>query len=280
MSHKGAEAVRSIVEQAEDVRSEFLELPGCGSCGVEAVPKYISFGDYQMDASGLALMVKKRKGDDETINWVPVSGPFEILGRVRDPKGEGWARLLRWSDDDKRVQSHTVSDADLHGDVSALCANLANLGLQITTSRNRRHLVNYINNAGVEKRITLVARTGWHDIGAAKVFALPDYTIGSIAGEAVIVQGATAAPFESRGTLADWQAGVGSLVAGHSRAMFAVSAAFAGPLLGLLGLEGGGFNLYGQSSRGKTTIAQAVASVWGREITPVLSAHGARQQTL
>lgn len=268
MSRKGTQAVRAIVDQAEDVRSEFLELPGCGNGGVEAVPKYISFGDYQMDASGLALMVKKGKGDDETIDLVRISGPFEILGRVRDPNGEGWARLLRWSDDDKRVQTHTVSDADLHGDVSALCAKLANLGLRITTGRNRTNLANYINNAGVEKRITLVARTGWHDIGAAKVFALPDYTIGSMAGEAVIVQGATAAPFACRGTLTDWQVGVGTLVAGHTRAMFAVSAAFAGPLLGLLGLEGGGFNLYGQSSRGKTTIAQAVASVWGKGDNP------------
>ena len=40
--------------------------------------------------------------------------------------------------------------------------------------------------------------------------------------------------------------------------------AFAGPLLGLIGREGGGFNFYGQSSRGKTTLAEASASVWGK----------------
>lgn len=57
-------------------------------------------------------------------------------------------------------------------------------------------------------------------------------------------------------------------MAGHSRAMFAVSIAFAGPLLGLLGQEGGGFHLYGQSSRGKTTLADAAASVWGKGASP------------
>ena len=36
----------------------------------------------------------------------------------------------------------------------------------------------------------------------------------------------------------------------------------------LAGLEGGGLNLFGQSSRGKTTCLQAAASVWGRGATP------------
>ena len=116
--------------------------------------------------------------------------------------------------------------------------------------------------------MTIVPTTGWHDIATVRVFALPDHTIGSVVGETVIVQGAIISPFESRGTLADWQSGVGSLVAGHSRSVFAVSASLAGPLLGLLGMEGGGFNLYGQSSRGKTTIAQAAASVWGKGDSP------------
>ena len=80
--------------------------------------------------------------------------------------------------------------------------------------------------------------------------------------------GANNAPFDIRGILADWQQGVGSLVAGHSRPVFAVSAALAGPLLGLLGLEGGGFNFYGQSSRGKTTTVKAAASVWGKGDSP------------
>jgi putative DNA primase/helicase len=230
--------------------------------------QYISFDIYQMDANGLVATVTKGKGNNQATESRSIAGPFEILGRVRDPSSEGWARLLRWSDDDKRVHSHAVSDADLHGDISALCANLASRGLRITTGPDRNYFVRYLNGVEVENRVTVVPTTGWHDIGTAKVFALPDHTIGSVAGETVIVQGATTSPFGSRGTLADWQSGVGSLVAGHSRSVFAVSTALAGPLLGLLGMEGGGFNLYGQSSRGKTTIAQAAASVWGKGDSP------------
>ena len=252
MSHKGTEAVREVVAQAVELRP----------------PQYISFGCYQMDGDGLALLVTKGKGDEQTCEKIPVSGPFEILGRVRDPKGEGWARLLRWNDADKRVHVHAVSDADLHGDISALCANLADRGLRVATGPKRNDLVRYLNEAEVKNRVTEVTTTGWHDIGGMKVFALPNQTLGLASCETVIVQGASNAPFESCGTLGDWQRGVGSLVAGHSRPMFAVSTAFAGPLLGLIGQEGGGFNLYGQSSRGKTTIAQAAASVWGKGDSP------------
>ena len=250
MLHKGTEAVRESVRQAVELRP----------------PQYISFGCYQMDGDGLALLVTKGKGDAQTCEKILISGPFEILGRVRDPKGEGWSRLLRWNDADKRVHVHAVSDADLHGDISALCAKLADRGLRVATGPKRTHLVRYLNEAEVKNRVTEVATTGWHEIGATKVFALPNKTIPTC--ETVIVQGAINTPFESRGTLADWQQSVGLLVSGHSRPTFAVSAAFDGPLLELLGQEGGGFNLHGQSSRGKTTIAQAAASVWGKGDSP------------
>jgi putative DNA primase/helicase len=141
---------------------------------------------------------------------------------------------------------------------------LAGHGLRITIGSDRNYFVRYLNEADVKNRVTVVPTTGWHDIGATKVFALPKYTIGSLADENVIVQDADNSPFESRGTLSDWQHGVGSLVAGHSRPVFAVSAALAGPLLEPLGMEGGGFNIYGQSSQGKTTAIQSGASVWGK----------------
>ena len=252
MSHKGSEAVRAIIDQAEEVQP----------------PQYISFGCYQMNDKGLAFIKANAKGDGQTTESILVSGPFEILGRVRDPKGEGWARLLRWRDDDNRVHSHAVSDADLHGDISALCANLARRGLRITTGPDRSYFVRYLNGADIENRVTVVPTTGWHDIGTSKVFALPYITIGSVMDETVMVQGAITSPFESRGTLTDWQGSVGLLVAAHSRPTFAVSTAFAGPLLGLLGLEGGGFHFHGQSSRGKTTAVKAAASVWGKGDSP------------
>ena len=112
---------------------------------------------------------EQKSGDNEqSPNVLFISCPFEILGRVRDPNGEGWARLLRWNDDDKRDHTHAVSDADLHGDVSALCANLSRCGLRIATGRKRNHLVRYLNEVDVENRVTEVPTTGWHETGTAK----------------------------------------------------------------------------------------------------------------
>jgi putative DNA primase/helicase len=236
--------------------------------GFEIGPRYVSFDNFAMDAGGLKVTVPKSNGEIATSETKWVCAPFEILGRARDPKGEGWARLIRWQDDDGRVHTDTISDEDLHGDVPALCARLAHCGLRIGTGKFRPYLIGYLNDAVVEDRVTVVTRTGWHDIGAAKVFALPDETIGLVVGETVILQGASQTAFESEGTLADWQDGVGSLVAGHSLGEFAVSVAFAGPVLGLLGQQGVGFNLYGQSSCGKTTTVEAAASVWGKGASP------------
>jgi putative DNA primase/helicase len=229
--------------------------------------RFLSFGSFTMNEKGLTVEVPSRKkGEGRRILWI--SAPFEILGRTRDPNGHEWARLLRWRDDDCREHTQPISDADLHGDPKTLCALVASRGLKIATGYVRSHLLRYLNEAPTESRVTVVARTGWHEIGGTKVFVLPEETVGTIKNETVIVQGAASAPFETCGLVADWQKSVGSLVTGHSRGVFAVSVAFAGPLLGLIGLEGGGFHFYGQSSRGKSTLVEAAASVWGKGAIP------------
>jgi putative DNA primase/helicase len=50
--------------------------------------------------------------------------------------------------------------------------------------------------------------------------------------------------------------------------VFALSTAFAGPILHLLGQESGCVHLYGESSNGKTTTLLAAASVWESGTTP------------
>jgi putative DNA primase/helicase len=224
--------------------------------------KASSHGSIMDPKSGLTAEVVKGSGKNVRTATLWIAAPFEILGRVRDPKSEGWARLLRWRDDDGRLHEHPVSDEDLHTDGSLLCARLAGLGLRIITGRDRSHLIRYLNNATVEARVTIFPRSGWHDVDGTPIFALP----GQIANGdlKIIVAGAAVSPYESAGSLEDWQASVGKLIAGHKRLMFAGATAFAPPLLKLVGGEGGGINLRGLSSIGKTTALCASASVWGR----------------
>ncbi len=141
------------------------------------------------------------------------------------------------------------------------------MGFEIVRSQ-QREFANYLSSAQSTARVTVVHRTGWHEIGGENVFVLPGENIGRKGVGRVLLDGAAHGPYEAKGTLAEWRDGVATLTAGHAIPMLAISTAFAGPLLHLAGLEGGGLNLFGQSSRGKTTCLRAAASVWGRGATP------------
>jgi putative DNA primase/helicase len=223
---------------------------------VEAEQQFISFPPFTMDPKrGLFVTIKS-----ESI-WL--SAPFEMIGRVRDPQSHGWARLLQWKDDDGVIHQRPVADQDLHGDGAALCATLANAGLKVVTGSIRAHFIAYLNSAIVKARITIVPRTGWHSVDDKKVFALPGEGIG-IVGRVILAAEVTASHYTSFGALEDWQGSVAKLAAAHGRARFAIASAFVSPLLALTGADGGGINLRGPSSIGKTTLLAAAASVWGR----------------
>ena len=223
-------------------------------------PEYRSVGDFQMTAEGLFGPAGPQR------TRTRISAAFEVIGRARDPQGNGWGKLIRWVDEDNRLRTHLVPNADLHREVSALAARLADMGLHISL-RCGGQLADYLSQVAVEQRVTCVSRTGWHEVGGAKCFILPHRNIAVPVGEKALLNVGSAAKFEVAGTLEGWQNGVGELVRGHTRAVVAVSAAFVGPLLVLLNQEGGGVHFCGRSSIGKTTILAAAASVWGRGAT-------------
>ena len=59
--------------------------------------------------------------------------------------------------------------------------------------------------------MTIVQRTGWHDLDRHPVFILPNESIGLKGGETVILHKAAHGPFAAKGSVSDWQAGVGKL---------------------------------------------------------------------
>jgi putative DNA primase/helicase len=233
----------------------------------EAYPIYLSHGPFTMEGSGLYVEAMKGRGNAaETVQeWV--CGPFEVLGATRDPNGRDWGKWLRWRDGDGREHLRHVADSALQGDPASLAASLACDGLRVNRS-HQKALSSYLCGVSTKGRVTVVARTGWHAIGGRDVFVLPNETIGPKGAETVILNAAAVGPYDACGSLADWQKGVGSLVRDHALGVLAVSAALAGPLLHLAGQEGGGLNFFGPSSKGKSTIAQAGGSGWGRGGSP------------
>lgn len=230
-------------------------------------PAYLSFRPYTMDAGGLAIEKETGKREGKTIVSVRIAASFEVLGACRDSHGAGWGKMLRWRDDDQRQHVRQVTDAELHGEPGALCASLASLGLWIDR-KHQRAFAGYLSSVRTAQRVTVVSRTGWHEIGGRSVFVLPAETIGPRACERVILDAAAHGPYEARGSIEDWRDSVAARACGHVLPVLAISAALTGPLLHLAGGEGGGVHFFGQSSKGKTTLLQIAASVWGRGGTP------------
>ena len=109
-------------------------------------------------------------------------------------------------------------------------AALLDAGLPFVELGHKRKLSAYLMACQPKRRITCVERTGWH----GHAYVLPQGAIG-LDVEGVILQttGYSASDFTERGTLTEWQQGIASLAVGNSRLCFALSLAFAAPLLAL-----------------------------------------------
>jgi putative DNA primase/helicase len=261
----GYDVADALTEWADAtaLRRAAVSLAGPFTAG----PAYVSFSRYSMDETGLTIEPHGDNVDGKRTETGWIATPFEVLGRCRDLNGGAWGKVLRWRDADGREHVRHIQDADLYGPPAALCSNLSGHGLSIARKR-QGELVNYLAAVNVKRRVTIVSRTGWHEVGGRRVFVLPNETIGPRGAERVILDALAHAGYEARGTIEEWRAGVGKLASGHVLAVLAISAALAGPLLYLAGGEGGGVHLFGQSSKGKTTILQAAASVWGSGTSP------------
>ncbi|MGL5840423.1 MAG: DUF927 domain-containing protein [Aeromonas hydrophila] len=216
---------------------------------------------FEVRGSRLCALTTVGRGEDARQEWIPIASPVHVLAETADEQGRGYGRLLEWRDSAGRVRQWAMPVRSLvprNGE--EVFAALLDAGLPFIELSHKRRLTAYLMSCQPKRRITCVERTGWH----GHAYVLPGGSIGPDA-EGVILQtaGYTASDFIERGTLAGWQQGVAGLAVGNSRLCFALSLAFAAPLLSLVGMEGGGFHLKGESTDGKTTVMKAAASVYG-----------------
>jgi len=85
----------------------------------------------------------------------------------------------------------------LQGDAAAICAPLAAEGLQIVRGQ-QREFANYLSSAQTTGRVTVVHRTGWHEIDGENVFVLPGDNIGRKGVGRVLLDGAAHGPYEMK----------------------------------------------------------------------------------
>jgi uncharacterized protein (DUF927 family) len=249
-SAAGLIAVKQVIEDA--LAGEAAAAPGVAA----AAPPDPLDGKFMLD--GVGLFRRKNK------KWDWLAQPFEVLALARDAAAEGWSKVIRFDAHGQLTRTAVVSVASLHSDAADTVNALVNQGMDIKcTMTARRSFAEFLAAAKVTVRATLAHCTGWIEIDGERAFVLPGETVGVGLKEEVLLAGATHGPYARRGTLEDWQGGVGKLASDHCLLRLSVAVAFAGTLLDLGGFESGVFHLHGRSSEGKTTCLRAAASVWG-----------------
>lgn len=197
---------------------------------------------------------EKRGEDYEPVRIAP---PLRILGRTKSDGSDNWGTLLQWVDPAGKEHRYALPDDVLQRQGNDWAAALAYQGYSIRRGKANAFAV-FVQELQTTKFVTCTARVGWH--GSA--YVMPDTVYGADEGTLVLQSAGHEGLYTVTGDEGAW-AELARLCVGNTRLVFALCAAFAGPLLRLADVEGGGFSFEGGSSCGKTTCLQVAASVWG-----------------
>ena len=218
-----------------------------------------AFDPFTTDDAGVWHRGVDQDGKAKAPEWV--CSRLDIAALTRDQDGGGWGYLLTFGDPLGKVKTWAMPARMLSGDGGEYRAALLGMGLRIAPSpRARNLLTQFIQTRQPDAFASCTDRIGWH----GRAFVLPRETIGDGA-ERIVFQSESQIEntFTLKGTPDAWRERVAALCVGNSRLAFAVSCAFAGPLLRPAGVESGGFHYRGDSSSGKTTALKVAASVYG-----------------
>lgn len=240
--------------------------PACMVAKASAAPAEPHLPAAYFLSSDGSLFRKTESGDNIRIT---VKCPLWPVSVMRTVEGKQWSLQMRYQDADGKGHEVTFAMSEVLTGKGSMVAKLADTGLQIAPGMVTE-LLCYIQACHPDQRVIVTSQAGWLD-SEHKVFVTPHEVIGDTGSENVVLrQEANSPTMESvhgAGTLEQWQ-DIPRLITDYPLAIFALLVAFVGPLLKLLRLDGGGFHFFGASSRGKTTLLQIVASVWGKGSDP------------
>lgn len=225
--------------------------------------KPFRYGDGVFHLLENGLYYIEQTKEDELRRYI--SSPIKVLAQTRDTTNNAWGRLLEWRDADGVKHTQALSMELFQSDGVELRKALAYQGVIIAPDGRARNLLqSYLMSFPTDTRALCVDRVGWHD----DVFVLPNQQIGQHENDDLIVYQTTQgidSNYQSKGTLKQWQQGISTPLATHSKLVVALSSAFAGQLLAPLEQQtGAGVHFKGQSSKGKTTALYVGCSVWGK----------------
>lgn len=185
--------------------------------------------------------------------------PLEVTGTGRDDRDQ--YLIIRWlafGSDSQTTAAIPLADIGEREGWRSLKAG----GVTVTTRSNLRAiLADWLQRSGARELWRISHATGWQ-CGA---YIMPDGEIIGTPETPVLFSGrsSAAAGYSVKGSAESWRDNVARLAEGNSAMMTGIAAALSAPLIGLAGAEGFGIHFYEQSSAGKTTTANVVASLYG-----------------
>lgn len=219
---------------------------------------------FSRRVDGLYVVIDADKADGE-IDEQFLCSPLRVIDLFRERDGSGWGRRIVITNLEGQETTFTVLNETLESKGRGVLAQLVGLGLRYGKVKKARETVlDLLTTWNPDKLMHSTNRQGWAD-NACEAFVLGG---GRLIGDPDVVSvdgdfSAVAAEIRAHGTLEDWKANLAALCVGNTLMITTVSLALVGPLLELLGRDGGGLHLRGRSSRGKTTLQRSAASVWG-----------------
>jgi putative DNA primase/helicase len=215
---------------------------------------------YRCDKQGVFLL------DDDKPDEQLTLGACRVLAKTRDTNSENWGVLVEWVNSDGHTRSQAIPRRLFHAQGTELAQLLADGGLDIIPGKEKK-LLTYLARYQPGERLTAATCTGWHGVS----FVLPSETIRCPEGEQLVYQPETqtdqAKAINKKGSLENWKAGIQDA---SPVVRFLVCASLSTPARFLLGVEAGGFHIFNETSRGKTTALQVAASVWGNGTDPAI----------
>lgn len=219
---------------------------------------------FKLTANGVEAFYKSDDKGNEI--YKRICAPLELLALTRDAGGSGqdWGVLVRFKDYDGQEKRLNIPKRLFATDGgSDIRKQLLSEGLHIEPrSQEKGKLIDYLNCPDITNRVGLVKKLGWHK----NAFILPDQTIGETVSPLLYDnENARDCKLKASGSLSDWQREIAAYCEGNPLLTLAVSLAFTGPLVSLMGLsENVGFHFYGDSSLGKSTLMNVACSVYGK----------------
>ncbi|MCD8029263.1 MAG: DUF927 domain-containing protein [Bacteroides sp.] len=222
---------------------------------------------FSLESSGGEAGLYFRKETRTSVREVRVGDVLEVVAGYKEYEDGSYGKIVQFVPKDKRTTGEDEK-IRLYIQDEALSAPHGNKVIEnlpgYSWNREQQDLLPiFINNFTPSEYFLLFRKPGW----VGKDFLFPGKEAVIEGKTCLFPDGAQCSFFESQGTLQEWKNNVAALAAGNSRAVLAVSEAFAAPLRTYLGGPAAddvsGWHIMGGSGIGKSTCLNLGASTYG-----------------